>query len=222
MLSATVAQKPTMPVSDGIKKRRNSALVRNLLGALSTGPRPPALPVIHHNRSRPMPSMKGAPMPSRNLMVSIPRQITAMLSVQKAKKQIQAPPGEGGAHEYRERNAVFGPGVRVEQHGDEHDQVAEQDGADGLPPAHAAGNQAAGQHVGGDAHRHSHPQRSVVIEAPRALLQRNGREVRVIQRRVVPLHYFQAPPRAVRFRELPRPGLPRNRPPSTMTSPRES
>src|ERR1017187_10179628 len=44
MLSATVAQKPTMPVSDGIKKRRNSALVRNLLGALSTGPRPPALP----------------------------------------------------------------------------------------------------------------------------------------------------------------------------------
>src|ERR1017187_2646815 len=97
MLSATVAQKPTMPVSDGIKKRRNSALVRNLLGALSTGPRPPAFPVIHHNRRSPMPSMKGAPMPSRNLMVSMPRHMTAMLSAQKAKKQIQAPPGEAAA-----------------------------------------------------------------------------------------------------------------------------
>src|ERR1035438_4000049 len=47
-----------------MKKRRNSALEWNLLGALSTGPRPPALPVIHHRSRRPMPSMKGAPMPS--------------------------------------------------------------------------------------------------------------------------------------------------------------
>ena len=38
MFSATVAQKPTMPVSDGMKKRKNSAVVWNLLGALSTGP----------------------------------------------------------------------------------------------------------------------------------------------------------------------------------------
>src|ERR1035437_7879285 len=94
MLSATVAQKPTMPVSDGIKKRRNSAVVGNLLGARSTGPSPPALPVIHHKSRRPMPSMNGAPMPSRNLMVSMPRQMTAMLSPQKAKKQIHAQPGE--------------------------------------------------------------------------------------------------------------------------------
>jgi len=87
MLSATVAQKPTMPVSEGMKKRRNSAVLWNLLGALSTGPRPPALPVIHHRRRSPIPSMKGAPMPSRNLMVSMPRQMTAMFSAQKAKKQ---------------------------------------------------------------------------------------------------------------------------------------
>jgi hypothetical protein len=37
--------------------------------------------------------MKGAPAPSRNLIVSIPRQITAILSSQKARKQIQRPPG---------------------------------------------------------------------------------------------------------------------------------
>ena len=50
---------------------------------------------------------------------------------------------ERRAHEDRKGNAVLGAGVRVEQHRDEHDQVAEQDGADGLPPAHAAGDQAA-------------------------------------------------------------------------------
>src|ERR1017187_10018125 len=32
MFSATVAQKPTMPVSAGTKKRRNAALSRNRLG----------------------------------------------------------------------------------------------------------------------------------------------------------------------------------------------
>ena len=35
--------------------------------------------------------MNGAPMPSRNLMVSMPRQITTMFSTQNAKKQIQMP-----------------------------------------------------------------------------------------------------------------------------------
>src|ERR1051325_482402 len=89
MLSATVAQKPTMPVRDGMKKRMKSAVEWNLLGALSTGPRPPALPVIHQSSSSPMPSMNGAPMPSRNLMVSMPRQMTNMLRPQNAKKQIQ-------------------------------------------------------------------------------------------------------------------------------------
>ncbi len=177
-------------------------------------------------------------------MVSMPRQMTAMFSAQKAKKQTQAPAGEvcrggpedlehgvdglpadpglyaepaagnqraqhGGdvgaahsercAHEDRKGNAVLGAGMGVEQHGDEHDQVAEQDGADGLPPVHAAGDQAAGQHVGGDADGHRHPEGSVVVEAPRALLWRNGRQVFVVERGVV-LHYFQAPPRAVRFR----------------------
>src|SRR5258705_3323946 len=91
MLRATVAQKPTMPVSDGMKKRRNSALPWNLLGALRTGPKPPASEVIHHNISRPTESMNGAATPSRILMVSMPRQTTSMLSAQKKKKQAHIP-----------------------------------------------------------------------------------------------------------------------------------
>src|SRR5437879_618019 len=91
MLRATVAQKPTMPVSDGMKKRRNSALLWNLLGALSTGPKPPASEVIHHSISKPTESMNGAATPSRILMVSIPRQTTSMLSPQKKKKHAHIP-----------------------------------------------------------------------------------------------------------------------------------
>src|SRR3989442_8940863 len=91
MLSATVAQKPTMPVSDGMKKRTNSRVVWNLLGELRTGPKPPASDVIHHNISRPTESMNGAATPSRILIVSIPRQTTSMFSPQKKKKQVHMP-----------------------------------------------------------------------------------------------------------------------------------
>src|SRR5258707_9523835 len=76
-----------MPVSDGMKNRTNSAVSWNLLGALRTGPKPPASEVIHHNISRPTESMNGAATPSRILMVSMPRQTTSMLSPQKKKKQ---------------------------------------------------------------------------------------------------------------------------------------
>ena len=41
----------------------------------------------------PTASMKGAAIPSRNLIVSMPRQITNMFSAQKAKKQTQMAPG---------------------------------------------------------------------------------------------------------------------------------
>src|SRR2546426_8046952 len=91
MLRATVAQKPTMPVSDGIKNRTDSEVLWNLLGALRTGPKPPASVVIHHSISRPTESMNGAATPSRILMVSMPRQTTSMLSPQKKKKQAHIP-----------------------------------------------------------------------------------------------------------------------------------
>src|SRR5512140_930532 len=94
MFSATVAQKPTIAVSEGIKNGRNSESVWNLLGVESTGPNPPALLVIHHSSSTPTPSMNGAPMPSRNLMVSMPFQTTTIFSSQKEKKQIQMEAGK--------------------------------------------------------------------------------------------------------------------------------
>src|ERR1700678_3997173 len=91
MFRATVGQKPTIPVSDGMKNFMKSAVAWNLLGALRTGPRPPALPVIHQRSNSPTISMNGALIPSRKRMVSMPRQITAMLISQKAKKQIHGP-----------------------------------------------------------------------------------------------------------------------------------
>ena len=89
MLSATVAQNPTMPVNEGTKNLRNSPVVWNFEGLLSTGPKPPALRVIHQSSSRPTPNMKGAPMPSSTLMVSIPRQITNMFNSQNSRKHTQ-------------------------------------------------------------------------------------------------------------------------------------
>src|SRR3954447_4754102 len=93
MLSATVAQNPTMPVSDGIKNRINSALVLNLLGVLSTGPKPPALLTVHQSSATPTISRNGAPTPSSTRIVSMPLHTTHMLSSRKPKKQIQMPPG---------------------------------------------------------------------------------------------------------------------------------
>src|SRR5438477_11069839 len=77
-----------MPVSEGMKKRTNSPEVWKRLGALRTGPKPPARDVIHHSISSPTPSMKGAAMPSRILIVSMPRHTTNMFRAQKKKKQV--------------------------------------------------------------------------------------------------------------------------------------
>src|ERR1700722_9761584 len=95
MLSATVAQNPTMPVSEGMKNFMNSAVDLNLLGVLSTGPRTPAWLVTQHRRGEPTPSIKGAAMPSKNLIVSIPRQITRMLRSQNAPKHAHREPLNG-------------------------------------------------------------------------------------------------------------------------------
>src|ERR1039457_2056193 len=90
MLSARVAQNPTVAVSEGMKAAKNSAWVENLLGVLRTGPKPPAWRTIHHSSSSPIASMNGALIPSRSLMVSMPRRITTMFKAQKKKKQIHA------------------------------------------------------------------------------------------------------------------------------------
>src|SRR5580658_10402251 len=93
MLSATVDQNPTIPVSDGMKKRKNSALSRNFAGALKTGPSPPALLVIHQSSRMPTANISGAATPSSRRIVLIPLQITNILRSQKEKKQIQTVSG---------------------------------------------------------------------------------------------------------------------------------
>ena len=83
-----------------------------------------------------------------------------------------APTGaERCAHEDREWNAVLCAGMRVEQHRDEHDQIAEKDGEDRLLPVHASGDERRRQHVGRDLHRHREPERDVVVGAPGARAQ---------------------------------------------------
>ena len=82
------------------------------------------------------------------------------------------------------RDAVLGAGMRVEQHGDEDDEVAEQDGGDSLLPVHAAGDERGGEHVGGDFHRHGKPQCDVVVGGPGAARRECGGEVGVVEARV--------------------------------------
>src|SRR5580658_473024 len=115
MLRATVDQNPTIPVSDGMKKRRNSALVWNFDGALKTGPSPPALLVIHQSSRIPTASMSGAATPSSRRMVLIPRQMTNMLSSQKEKKQIQMVSGCAAApgHTTRSIEEMAWPPIHV-------------------------------------------------------------------------------------------------------------
>ena len=53
------------------------------------------------------------------------------------RRQVRAGRAVRGAREHRERDAVLRAGVRVEQDRHEHDQVAEQDRQQRLPPRHA-------------------------------------------------------------------------------------
>ena len=68
-----------------------------------------------------------------------------------------------------ERNPVARSSVSVEDHGDEYDQVAEEDGEYSLPPIHAAADERRREHVSGDARGHGNPQRSKATNAPLAL-----------------------------------------------------
>ena len=92
---------------------------------------------------------------------------------------------ERGSDEDREGDAVLGAGVGVQQHGDEDDEVAEQHGGDGLEGGHAAGDEARGEHVGGDLHGHGEPERDVVVGGPGACGGCGGGEVGVVEARVV-------------------------------------
>src|SRR5256885_13223373 len=91
MFNETVAQKPTTPVSEGMKKRKNSLKLWNFDGVASMGPKPPALLRAQRRRASPMSSRNGAEMPCKKRMVSIPRRITRTLRNQKKTKQMAGP-----------------------------------------------------------------------------------------------------------------------------------
>src|SRR5258706_16436137 len=91
MLSDTVAQKPTTPVSDGTKKRKNSPKLWNLEGFASMGPKPPALLRAQSSSAKRISNKKDAETPCKNRMVSIPRKITATFSSQNIAKHNAGP-----------------------------------------------------------------------------------------------------------------------------------
>ena len=95
------------------------------------------------------------------------------------RRHVRAERAERRAAIDRKRDAVFRARVRIEHHRDEHDDVAEEDGEDGLPPVHPAADERRREHVSRDAGRHRDPQRGEVPELPRPPLRRHRCEVRV-------------------------------------------
>ena len=98
------------------------------------------------------------------------------------RRNVRAERAERGAAIHRKRNAVLRAGVRVEHHRNEHDEVAEENREDGLPPIHAAADERRGEHVGRDAGRHGNPQRGETADAPFAPRGRHRREVVIVKR----------------------------------------
>ena len=91
MLSASVAQNPTMAVREGTKNRKNAAGVSNWLGRESMGPNPPTWLIAQNKSARPATMRKGAAQPSSLRMLSGPRTMTYILMSQKTMKQIPGP-----------------------------------------------------------------------------------------------------------------------------------
>ena len=99
----------------------------------------------------------------------------------KNRGNIGAENAERSARKNRKGNAVLRAGVRVEEHRNEHQDVAEKNGEKRLAPIHAAGDHAAGQHVGGNVDAHGDPESGVVVGAPAAARRLDGREIFVIE-----------------------------------------
>src|ERR1700732_2181197 len=86
MFRDSVAQYPTIAVSEGKKKRRKLAVVWKRLGAASIGPKPPALCSIPNSNVSDMTSMNGAEKLCKNRIDSTPRHTTYIFSSQNPRK----------------------------------------------------------------------------------------------------------------------------------------
>ncbi len=73
MFSDSVDQKPIMPMRDGQNSFQKSPPQPSLEGWSSSGPKPPALSLIHHSITKAPTSTNGAAQFSNRRMVSIPR-----------------------------------------------------------------------------------------------------------------------------------------------------
>ena len=69
--------------------------------------------------------------------------------------------------------------MRVEDHRNEHDRVAEQNRDHRLPPVHAGFDKTAGKRVSGDDDAHSDPERGDVPGGPGSFFDRCGCEIAV-------------------------------------------
>ena len=83
---------------------------------------------------------------------------------------------------HRERDSVFRSGVCIEDHGNQHDHVAEQDRYHRLPPRHPLVHEAGRKGVGGDHDAHADPERGDVVGGPRPARRIRRREIRIPER----------------------------------------
>jgi len=95
------------------------------------------------------------------------------------RRQLVAAHAERGAHQYGEGNAVLRPGVADQHDRHDDDQVAEEDGGDGLQRRHALVEQAGGGDVARNADHHADPQRDIVQPRPGPLPRIGRRQVLV-------------------------------------------
>src|SRR5207245_1115346 len=82
------------------------------------GPKPPALLRAQRRRTRPMRSKKGAEMPCRKRMVSMPRRMTKTLRSQKSTKQPAGPewdlgPARSEGHDHGVDGFAANPGLNA-------------------------------------------------------------------------------------------------------------
>ena len=97
------------------------------------------------------------------------------------RRNVCAQHAERRTRKHGEGNSVLRTGVRIEQHGNQHQHVAEENGEQRLLPIHSSGDHGAREHVRGNVDAHRNPQSSVVVRAPGAASGRNGREIFVVE-----------------------------------------
>src|ERR1700744_5171056 len=86
MFNESVAQYPTIAVSEGKKKCKKEPVEWNRLGAESIGPQPPALCSIQKSSANDITNINGAEKLCRKRIDSPPRQPTNIFSSQKPRK----------------------------------------------------------------------------------------------------------------------------------------